>query len=389
MIYDFDRVLDRHTTCSIKHDRIAPGGRADAVPLWIADMDFAVPQQVVEALTSRSEHGLFGYTFIPESYYEAVCGWFMRRKGWKIEPEWFVMASGVMSGICTAVQAFTEPGDAVMIQQPVYDPFAFAVEDNRRRPVHLNLVRTAEGYFMDFEEMERLIVANKVKMFLLCNPHNPTGRVWTREELNEVARICEKHGVLVVADEIHCDFIYKPHQYTHYASLSEQTKMNSIVCTAPSKTFGLPGLCTANIIIANPALREKFEAQKRAMGNYGISLLGPVAAEAAYRYGEEWFDQLLAYLQKNVERSAAFCREHLPQLKFIPPQATYLLWLDFSFLGLPQEGICKAVWEDAGVWLHNGGIYGNGSEGFMRMNVASPWSVVEEGWKRLADIFAK
>lgn len=382
---DFDRLTDRRGTDCLKYDFAAERGYpAEVLPFWVADMDFPAPEPVVKALEQRARHGIFGYTDIKEDYREILARWFQRRHGWQIEGGWLSITPGVVFGICTAIRAFTEPGEGVLICPPVYYPFAASIKANGRKLVESPLVEKDGCYEIDFQDFEQKIVANEVKLFVLCSPHNPVGRVWSRQELEQVAAICQKHQVLVVADEIHQDFVRPGHRHTVFASLGAEVADFTITCTSPSKTFNLAGLQISHIFISNESLRRRFRHELEAVGYGEPNAMAEVAAKAAYGQGEPWLTELLSYLEENLCRTRAFLAENLPQVKLIEPEGTYLLWLDCRGTGLSPEEQDEAIIQRGRIWLDEGRIFGTGGEGFQRINMACPWAILEEGLKRLA-----
>lgn len=382
---DFDRLTDRRGTDCLKYDFAAERGYpAEVLPFWVADMDFPAPEPVVKALEQRARHGIFGYTDIKEDYREILARWFQRRHGWQIEGEWLSITPGVVFGICTAIRAFTQPGEGVLICPPVYYPFAASIKANGRKLVESPLVEKEGHYEIDSEDFEQKIVANEVKLFVLCSPHNPVGRVWSRQELEQVAAICQKHQVLVVADEIHQDFVRPGHRHTVFASLGAEVADFTVTCTSPSKTFNLAGLQISHIFISNESLRRRFRHELEAVGYGEPNAMAEVAAKAAYSEGEPWLTELLSYLEENLRRTRAFLAEHLPQVKLIEPEGTYLLWLDCRGTGLSPEEQDEAIIQRGRIWLDEGRIFGKGGEGFQRINMACPWATLEEGLKRLA-----
>lgn len=382
----FDEIIDRHHTTCEKYDGIARSGRPeDTIPLWVADMDFRAPDSVREALHHLADHGIFGYSFTGDEYFEAVRNWFASRFGWEPKQEWLVCTPGVVYGFSAAIQALTQEGDAVLIQQPVYPPFAGSLQNTGRRLVNSPLHEENGRYCMESpEEMERRIVENHVKIFLLCSPHNPVGRVWTQEELETVNDICLRHGVVVISDEIHADFTFPGHKHTVFASLSKEAEQNCIVCTAPSKTFNLAGLQTSNLFIPNPKLREKMRNFMGRLHYDQPNLAGLTACMAAYRGGASWLDELIPYLAENVSLVRSFLRDHLPQLRLVEPEGTYLLWIDCRGLGLSQEELGKFFSERARLWVNEGEMFGPGGEGFVRVNIGCPRSVLQTALSRLS-----
>lgn len=381
---NFNIVVNRKNTNCLKYDFAVRRGRPENVlPLWVADMDFKVAPEITQAIEKRVAHGIFGYSEVKEEYFEAVSAWMEQKHGWHVEEDWLVKTPGVVFALAMAVQAFTEPGDAVIIQQPVYYPFSEVIADNGRRIVDNTLELKEDGkYHINFEDFEQKVKENHVKLFLLCSPHNPVGRVWTKEELKKIAAICRKYDVIVVSDEIHEDFVFNgKHQV--FADLSEDAKNRTITCTAPSKTFNLAGLQVSNIWIANPKLREKFKKQIAAAGYSQLNTLGLTACEAAYRYGGEWHAELLGYLKSNLNFLREFLQTRLPEVKLIEPEGTYLVWLDFGSLGLTEEQREELLTKKAGIWLDSGAIFGAAGEGFERINIACPRSILKDALERI------
>ena len=381
---NFNIVVNRKNTNCLKYDFAVRRGRPENVlPLWVADMDFEVAPEITQAIEKRVAHGIFGYSEVKEEYFEAVSAWMEQKHGWHVKEDWLVKTPGVVFALAMAVQAFTEPGDAVIIQQPVYYPFSEVIADNGRRIVDNTLELKEDGkYHINFEDFEQKVKENHVKLFLLCSPHNPVGRVWTKEELKKIAAICRKYDVIVVSDEIHEDFVFNgKHQV--FADLSEDAKNRTITCTAPSKTFNLAGLQVSNIWIANPKLREKFKKQIAAAGYSQLNTLGLTACEAAYRYGGEWHAELLGYLKSNLNFLREFLQTRLPEVKLIEPEGTYLVWLDFGSLGLTEEQREELLTKKAGIWLDSGAIFGAAGEGFERINIACPRSILKDALERI------
>ncbi len=382
---NFDEVIDRKNTDCLKYDFAARRGRpADVLPLWVADMDFRTSSRILDAIAERTAHGIFGYTETGEQYFEAVAGWLMRHHQMEVRPEWLVKTPGVVFAIAMAVKAFTEEGDAVLIQQPVYYPFSEAIADNQRVVVSNDLVLSEDGrYRIDFDDFEEKLRKYHVKLFLLCSPHNPVGRVWTREELTRLGRICLKHGVIVVSDEIHEDFVYDGYRHQPFAGLDRELEDITITCTSPGKTFNLAGLQVSNIFIANRELRDRFRRQIAAAGYSQLGTLGLTACEAAYRYGEEWYQALKSYLKGNLDFLRDYLRERLPMIRMIEPEGTYLVWLDFRGLRLDLRKLQELIVHRAGLWLDDGAMFGGTGEGFQRINIATSRSVLQQALERL------
>ena len=382
--YDFDRVIDRRNTDSIKFDFAEHFGLpADALPMWVADMDFPAPEGVLWAARASVDHGIFGYTGVRQDYYDAVCGWFERRFHWHTEPEWVVYTPGVVFALSMAVRALTRPGDPVVIQPPVYRPFFQVVRDNGRRVVE-NPMRYEDGrYTMDLEGFERAVIENGVHLFILCSPHNPTGRVWTREELRAVGDICRRYDVTVISDEIHCDFTWPGHPHTPFIEAVPDMKDRAIICTAPSKTFNLAGLQVSNLFVPNRDIREKLQREINATGWSGLNNVGLAACKAAYREGDDWLDALRVYLRGNLDFMRDYLRENLPMLRLIESEGTYLAWVDFSALNLTPEQLHDLVANKARLWLDDGNIFGSQGEQFQRFVLACPRATLREGLERL------
>lgn len=390
MQYDFDTPIDRTHTWSIKHDFKKENGKADDIlPLWVADMDFRSPDSVVEALKKAVDHGIFGYSRADESYFDAVAAWYQKRHHLTLQPEWMTCTPGIVFALSIAVRAFTQEGDAVLIQPPVYHPFSRAILRNKRTLVENPLVLKDGHYEMDLEDLEQKVLDEHVKLMILCNPHNPVGRVWTREELTALADICLRHHVYVISDEIHGDFVWQGHEQTPYASISEEACLHSMMCTAPSKTFNLAGMATSNLFIPDPEMRRKFRSDLLDVGQENMNRLGLFACRAAYEGGGEWLDQLIGYLAGNLALVRDFCKNRVPQIQLIEPEGTYLAWLDCRELGMTDDELMAFFSDDAKVWLDPGTHSGEQGSGFMRFNLGSSRSVIaqaldqiEAAWKK-------
>ena len=384
MPVDFDTVPNRRGTNCFKYDFAREMGMPeDVLPLWVADMDFPTAPAVLERLHALAEHGIFGYTGVKDAYFSAVHNWYAQRFGWETQRSWLVTTPGVVFAIAIAIRAFTQKGDAILIQQPVYYPFANKVTENDRQLVVNPLVLKNGRYEMDFADMERKIVDYHVKMLLLCSPHNPVGRVWTKEELLRVGEICQKHGVLVVSDEIHADFTYAGHTHRVFASVKSEFADFTITCTAPSKTFNLAGLQNSNIFIPNRQLRHAYKKELSACGCGGTNCMGMAACQAAYEAGADWLEQLKQYLAGNLTYIRQFLREKLPDIALIEPEGTYLVWLDLRKLGLTEQQQRQLIVQDAKLWLDTGTLFGQGGEGFERINIACPRTTIEQAMQRL------
>ena len=384
MPVDFDTVPNRRGTNCFKYDFAREMGMPeDVLPLWVADMDFPTAPAVLERLHALEEHGIFGYTGVKDAYFSAVHNWYAQRFGWETQRSWLVTTPGVVFAIAIAIRAFTQKGDAILIQQPVYYPFANKVTENDRQLVVNPLVLKNGRYEMDFADMERKIVDYHVKMLLLCSPHNPVGRVWTKEELLRVGEICQKHGVLVVSDEIHADFTYAGHTHRVFASVKSEFADFTITCTAPSKTFNLAGLQNSNIFIPNRQLRHAYKKELSACGCGGTNCMGMAACQAAYEAGADWLEQLKQYLAGNLAYIRQFLCEKLPDITLIEPEGTYLVWLDLRKLGLTEQQQRQLIVQDAKLWLDTGTLFGQGGEGFERINIACPRTTIEQAMQRL------
>lgn len=382
--YDFDEIIERKNTNSLKFDCAAQRGLPeDTLPLWVADMDFRAPDCVLEALQKCVDHGIFGYSEVNAGYAETVAAWFGRRFGWKPEPEWLIKTPGVVYALAMAVRALTEPGDAIIIQPPVYYPFYSVVRDNGRVLVENELIYDSGRYSIDFGDFERKIVENNVRAFILCSPHNPTGRVWTRDELRELGSICQRHGVFVLSDEIHCDFAFPGHSHSVFAQACPELAERCVIFTAPSKSFNIAGLQVSNIWIPDAEIRGKFKREINASGYSQLNTMGLAAARAAYAGGGEWLGQCSAYMRANLDYLRGFLRERLPEIKLVEPEGTYFAWLDCSGLGLTQEGLNDLIIRRAKLWLDAGHIFGEKSGQFQRIVLACPRRTLTQALEQL------
>lgn len=378
MKYDFDKITDRRASNSYKWDS-APEG---VLPMWVADMDFRTAPAIIDALQKRVAHGIFGYTRVPDAYYDAVTSWFSRRHGWDIDREWIIYTSGVVPAVSAVIKALTVPGDKVIVQTPVYNCFFSSIRNNGCEIVSNPLRRIGDTYEMDFDNLERCAADPRAKVMLLCNPHNPAGRVWTPDELTRLGNICLRNGVTVVADEIHCELVYQGFKYTPFASLSDAFLHRSVTCVSPSKAFNIAGLQIANIVAFDNDLRRRIDKAININEVCDVNPFGVAATIAAYNEGEEWLNQLLDYLHGNYEAMAEFCRRELPEFPIARLEGTYLVWMDCSSLGMPSEALEHALLEDARLWLNAGTMYGAEGEGYMRWNIACPRSVMLDGLNR-------
>lgn len=385
---NFDTIIDRKNTKSLKYDSAVKRGKpADVLPLWVADMDFRVSSYVIEALDDMTKHGIFGYSESDDKYFDAVSGWMKRHYNWDVHEEWLIKTPGIVFALAMAVKAYSKEGEGVLIQQPVYYPFSEVILDNKRKLVVSELKQADDGkYYIDYEDFEKKIVEENVKLFILCNPHNPVGRVWTKDELAKIGDICIKHNVTVVSDEIHADFVFE-RKHTVFTTVKEEYKDIAIVCTSPSKTFNIAGFQVSNIFIANDELRKKFSEQVNGTGYSQLNLTGLVACEAAYRYGEEWYEAVLKYIKSNAEYVDNFLKEKLSKVRMTELEGTYLVWLDFREYGLSDLELNKSIIHKAGLWLDRGSLFGKSGEGYQRINIACPRSILNEALEKLVSVF--
>ncbi|OMP67771.1 MalY/PatB family protein [Domibacillus epiphyticus] len=376
----FDEVVERRGTNAVKWDGLKTVfGKEDVLPMWVADMDFKAPEPVIEAVKKEAAHGVYGYTLVPDSTREAIVDWMNVRHEWVIKKEWLLFNHGVVPSIGAAIEALTESGDAVIVQPPVYNPFFDMVEKNERRLVHSELILKNNRYEMDYEDIESKIVSENAKLFLFCSPHNPGGRVWSEKELKKLAAICEKHGVTIISDEIHSDLTRGPHKHIPLGSFSEKV----VTLIAPSKTFNLAGLQASALIVSDKQLRTKMQKVFARQGAFTLNQMGIAAMEAAYRHGHEWLDEVIEYIQGNAQLVKEYIEEKIPELVVMVPEGSYLVWIDCRQLGLSDKELLALFLDEGSIALGNGAKYGPGGEGFMRLNVACPRSLVEDGLSRM------
>lgn len=385
MKYNFDEIVPRRDTHSYKWDSAAKEG---VLPMWVADMDFRTAPPVVEALQRRVAHGIFGYTKVPQAYYDVVIDWFANRHEWQIEQSWMVYTTGVVPALSAVIKALTTPGDRVLVQTPVYNCFFSSIRNNGCEIVANPLMYANGAYHMDFADLEQKASDPRTKLLLLCNPHNPVGRVWSREELTRIGEICLRHGVRVVADEIHCELVYAGHRYTPFASISSKILNQSVTCLSPSKAFNLAGLQIANIVAADVEVRTKIDKAININEVCDVNPFGIEALIAAYTDGAEWLDELKSYLYANYHCLKDFFAEYLPHCPVLPLEGTYLVWIDCQALCLPSAQIEELLLQQAKVWINPGSMYGAEGEHFIRINIACPRRILTEGLDRIKQALA-
>lgn len=378
MKFDFDEIVERRGTLSYKWDSTPEG----TLPMWVADMDFKTAPAIIEAIRKRVDNGCFGYTLMPQEYYDAVTSWFSRRHGWDIDPGMIIYTSGVVPAISAILKALTVPGDKVIIQTPVYNCFFSSIRNNRLETLSSPLLRRGDTFEMDFDDFELKASDPRTKIFLLCNPHNPTGRVWTRDELTRIGEICLRHGVTVVSDEIHCEFVFDGHTYTPFASISKEFSSNSVTCISPSKAFNIAGLQIANIVAPDAERRARIDRAINVNEVCDVNPFGVIATMAAYNESGDWLDALLIYIKGNYDYMADYCRRNLPGFPVTRLEGTYLAWMDCSRLGLTSEQIEEQLESEVGLRLNAGTLYGADGQHYMRWNLACPRSLVKDGLDR-------
>ena len=382
--FDFNKVTDRHNTNSIKTDLAVPRGKPqDVLPLWVADMDFPTAPCILEALHKKVDHGIFGYSCADQNYFDAVKNWMHIEHNFEIERSWIVTTPGVVFAIACAIKAFTKEIEAVIIQSPVYYPFKNMIDLNNRKCVTSSLIEKNGKYQIDFDDFENKIEQNNVRLFILCSPHNPVGRVWTVSELSRLAKICEKYNVIIFADEIHNDFVLPGHTHTVFSTISEYAAQNSVVSTSASKTFNLAGLQFSTNFIQNPVLKRKFHAERDKTGYDEPSLMGLVAAQAAYQNGKPWLYALKKHLQENLDFLRNWLKTNLPKVRLIEPEGTFLLWIDFSSYGFDDKTLDDIIVQNAKVWLDRGTMFGFEGENFQRINIATPRPLLQDALERI------
>jgi cystathionine beta-lyase len=382
-MWNFDEVISRENSNCIKYDmREELFGKADVIPMWVADMDFKTPSFIIEALRERLDHEILGYSYRPDQYFSSLTKWISGRHGWNIKREWIEFSPGVVPALNICTLAYSAPGDEIIIQPPVYTPFHSAVKDHGRRLLFNNLLETDRGWTMDYEGLRNLITP-ATRMIILSNPHNPVGRAWRKDELTELVNICYDNGITILSDEIHSDLVLPGYSHVPVASLSEKAASITVTCMAPSKTFNLAGLSTSSMIISDPVLMEKYRKTLVGLHLHLGNIFGNVASVAAYTHGHKWLEELMLYVKGNVDLVTSFCRDHLPRIKPVPPEATYMIWLDCREMGMSGDALQRFFADSAGIGMNEGSRFGPGGEGFMRMNVACPRSVVEKALKQI------
>lgn len=382
--FDFDTVINRRGTNSYKWDIVK---EEDVIPLWVADMDFKAAPAILEALKKRVEHGVFGYTLVPDSYYEAIINWFARRHNWQIDRSWIIYTTGVVPAVSCAIKALTLPGEKVLIQTPDYNCFFSSIKNNGCEVAENELVRHGDSYEVDFEDFERQCADEKTTVFLLCNPHNPAGRVWTKEELERMNDICLAHGVRVISDEIHCELVMPGHRFTPFAAISDACRDNSVVLNSPTKAFNIAGLQIANIICADPAMRRRIDRAVNINEVCDVNPFGVVALQAAYNESEEWLDSLNHYIWGNYLALKEFIAKELPRLEVTRLEGTYLAWVDIKATGLTSDEAYGKLMKEGRVYVNSGTMYGRrAGEGYLRINLACPRATLLEGMKRMGGV---
>ena len=385
MSYNFNQITDRHNTNACKIDlAVARGKPADVLSLWVADMDFPTAPAILQALHQKIDHGIFGYSCLDEEFHTALASWMKNEHNFTFDRRELVTTPGVVFAISSAIKAFTKEGESVLIQSPVYYPFKNMIEANNRRTVTSSLYEKDGKWQIDFDDFEKKIIENDVKLFILCSPHNPVSRVWPRNELKALAEICLHHKVIVFADEIHNDFVYAPNVHTVFSTLSEEAAQNCIVSMSPSKSFNLAGLQFSTNFIKNPELRAKFKNERNKTGYDEPSLMGIVAAKAAYSQGKEWLEELKKHLLENIAFVRSYLKEKIPQARLIEPEGTFLLWIDFSALGYTDEELDRLIVNKAKVWLDRGTMFGAEGKCYQRINIATPQALLKEAIDRIA-----
>lgn len=383
MMWNFDEPVKREGTYSIKYDRREEiFGLKDIIPMWVADMDFSAPEFIIESLQNCLNHKIFGYFFRPPEYNNSIVNWLESRHSWSVQKEWICSTPGIVPALNFCTLAFTEPGDTIIVQPPVYFPFFSAVESHGRKLIYNRLIESEGRWVMDYDALIAGI-DSKTKMIIISNPHNPIGRVWTADELTRLADICLNNNILILSDEIHCDLVLPGFNHTPVAKLSEKIAGNTITCIAPSKTFNIAGLSTSSVIISNPALRKSFNRIVESFHVGNGNIFGTIASIAAYSHGKEWLDGLLDYIDHNIDFVDDYCRKMIPEIKPVQPEATYMVWLDCRKFGMTGKELQNFFVTRAGVGMNEGSTFGPGGEGFMRMNLATTHQTVMKAMEQI------
>ncbi len=383
MKHDFDKIVERRNTHCLKwDDNKRVFGREDVLPLWVADMDFEAPPAVIEALRTRVDHGIFGYSIKSDEYYASIIDWIKKRHDWDIHRAWIVSAPGVVPSLNLCIMAYSAPGDKILVQSPVYYPFFAVIENNNRAICNNPLILKNGQYEMDFNDLETKLQTG-VKLMIFCNPHNPGGRVWSKSDVERVSTLCRQYGTILISDEIHSDLIYSGNTHYPAAALSEENSQNTITCFAPSKTFNLAGLAASYAIIPNSSLRAAYKRAMQSIGGDMSNVFGEIGLTAAYTYGDEWLRDVLTYLKGNLDEVLHFFKTYLPDISVIKPQGTYLVWLDCRGLGLSHRDLMEIMVHKAGVGLSSGAVFGQGGEGFLRLNIACPKARLLDGLHKI------
>jgi cysteine-S-conjugate beta-lyase len=388
MSYNFDNQIDRQGTSSVKFDlRKTFFDKDDVLPMWVADMDFETPDFIREAIFERAKHPIYGYTFRDDTYYQQIIDWFKRRHNWQIQKDWIVFSPGIVPALNLVVLALTQPKDEIIVQPPVYFPFFGAATEHDRGLIYNQLIKSDSTYTIDFDLLEQQ--AKSARMLLLCNPHNPVGRAWKRDELERLAEICLKHDLLVLSDEIHADLVLPGYRHHVFADLSPEIAAKTITAHAPSKTFNLAGLATSSLIISDEVLRKKVTGIYDKMHVGHGNLFGITASNAAFEHGDKWLDEMLDYVDNNIQYAVGFLQEKMPKIKVYVPEATYMVWLDFAAYGMDDAELKRCMIEEAGLGLSPGSMFGPGGDGFMRINLACPLATVRLAMEKLYAVFSE
>ncbi|MDR0572975.1 MAG: pyridoxal phosphate-dependent aminotransferase [Tannerella sp.] len=384
MKYNFDEIVPRRNTNSYKWDSAAGD---EVLPMWVADMDFRTAPSIIEAFVRRAQHGIFGYTKVPVAYYDAVTGWFERRHNFAVQKDWILFTTGVVPALSAVIKALTIPGDRAIVQTPVYNCFFSSIRNDQCEMAANELIYKNGSYGIDFDDLEKKASDPKAKVLLLCSPHNPVGRVWTKEELSRIGEICLRNHVIVVSDEIHCDLVYAGHKHIPFASISEEFLRNSVACTSPGKTFNLAGIQVANIIAADEEIRRKIDKELNINEVCEINAFAIEAVIAAYNESEEWLEELKKYLYDNYIYLNEFMKRELPSVRIPPLEATYLVWMDFSVTGQSSGAITENLLKKENLWVNEGTMYGLSGEGFIRLNIACPRQALKEGLNKIKNLY--